>query len=55
MHRAGQGLTERCVRVLVEPLDPDPETAVAHGAAMEDVLLAAAMIAEVERGGGVRD
>jgi uncharacterized protein (DUF849 family) len=32
------GLAERCVRALVEPLDPDPEDAVAHAAAMEDVL-----------------
>ena len=28
----------RCIRVLVEPLDADPDTAVAHGAAIEAVL-----------------
>jgi uncharacterized protein (DUF849 family) len=28
----------RCTRVLVEPLDADPDTAVAHGAAIEAVL-----------------
>lgn len=32
------GLAERCVRVLVEPLDADPREAVAHAAAMEEVL-----------------
>jgi uncharacterized protein (DUF849 family) len=32
------GLAGRCVRVLVEPLDADPEAAVAHAAAMERVL-----------------
>jgi uncharacterized protein (DUF849 family) len=32
------GLADRCVRVLIEPLDPEPEDAVAHAAAMEDVL-----------------
>jgi uncharacterized protein (DUF849 family) len=31
-------LAGRCVRVLVEPLDADPETAGAHAAAMERVL-----------------
>jgi uncharacterized protein (DUF849 family) len=37
------GLAGRCVRVLVEPLDADPESAVAHAAAMEEVLLGAAI------------
>jgi uncharacterized protein (DUF849 family) len=32
------GIAERCVRVLVEPLDADPATAVAHAAAMEQML-----------------
>jgi uncharacterized protein (DUF849 family) len=32
------GIAGRCVRVLVEPLDTDPETAVAHAAAMEEVV-----------------
>ena len=31
-------IANRCTRVLVEPLDADPETAVAHAAAIEDVL-----------------
>jgi len=31
-------IADRCTRVLVEPLDADPETAVAHAAAIEDVL-----------------
>jgi uncharacterized protein (DUF849 family) len=32
------GLAERCTRVLVEPLDANPDAAVAHAAAIEDVL-----------------
>lgn len=32
------GLSDRCVRVLVEPLDTDPQEAVAHAAAIEEVL-----------------
>ena len=32
------GLVERCVRVLVEPLDAEPAAAVAHAEAMERVL-----------------
>lgn len=35
------GLAGRCVRVLVEPLDADPATAVAHAAAMEELLASA--------------
>src|SRR5919197_3817682 len=31
-------IAARCTRVLVEPLDADPDTAVAHGAAIEAVL-----------------
>ena len=34
-------LVDRCTRVLVEPLDPDPESAVDHAAAMEAVLVEA--------------
>jgi uncharacterized protein (DUF849 family) len=33
------GIADSCVRVLVEPLDADPDTAVGHAAAMEQVLL----------------
>jgi uncharacterized protein (DUF849 family) len=32
------GIADRCVRVLVEPLDADPAAAVAHAAAIEQVL-----------------
>jgi uncharacterized protein (DUF849 family) len=32
------GITDRCDRVLIEPLDADPAAAVAHAAAMEQVL-----------------
>jgi uncharacterized protein (DUF849 family) len=32
------GIADRCARVLVEPLDADPATAVAHAAAIEQVL-----------------
>ena len=32
------GIAERCVRVLMEPLDADPDAAVAHAAAMEQVV-----------------
>jgi len=40
------GLAARCVRVLIEPLDADPAEAVAHAAAMEDVLAAAEITLE---------
>ena len=30
------GLAPRCVRAMIEPLDADPDAAVAHAAAMED-------------------
>jgi uncharacterized protein (DUF849 family) len=32
------GISHRCARVLLEPLDPTPQDAVAHAAAMERVL-----------------
>jgi len=35
------GLADRCRRVLIEPLDPDPEVAVQHAAAMEDIVVSA--------------
>lgn len=48
------GLADRCVRVLVEPLDPDPADAVAHAAAMEEVLRAAGIVLEqMHHGDGV--
>ena len=38
-HRfVSSGLSERCVRVLIEPLDAEPAAAVAHAEAMEKVL-----------------
>jgi uncharacterized protein (DUF849 family) len=36
----------RCTRVLVEPLDADPDEAVAHGTAIEDVLVNAGITLE---------
>jgi uncharacterized protein (DUF849 family) len=48
------GLAGRCVRVLVEPLDPDPGEALAHAAAMEEVLARAGIALEqVHHGDGV--
>ena len=32
------GIADRCARVLLEPLDPEPRDAVAHAAAMEQAL-----------------
>jgi uncharacterized protein (DUF849 family) len=40
------GLAGRCRRVLIEPLDEDPHTAVRHAAAMEDIVVAAAITLE---------
>ena len=48
------GIAARCTRVLVEPLDADPEAAVAHAAAMEQVLADAAIgLEQVHHGDGV--
>jgi uncharacterized protein (DUF849 family) len=48
------GLVERCVRVLVEPLDADPQDAVVHAAAIEDVLLVAGIeLEQVHHGEGI--
>jgi uncharacterized protein (DUF849 family) len=47
-------LAGRCVRVLVEPLDSDPREAVAHAAAMEDVLVKAGVdLEQVHHGEGL--
>jgi uncharacterized protein (DUF849 family) len=47
-------LPPRCVRVLVEPLDPDPDDAVAHAAAMEQTLQQAGITLEqVHHGDGI--
>lgn len=44
----------RCVRVLVEPLDADPEAATAHAAAIERVVVEAGVaLAQVHHGDGV--
>jgi len=55
VHRfANSGLAERCVRVLLEPLDADPIAAVAHAAAMEHALADAGVTLEqVHHGDGV--
>lgn len=48
------GLAERCRRVLMEPLDGDPNTAVQHAAAMEEVVLSAGIALEqVHHGYGI--
>jgi len=55
------GLAPRCTRVLLEPLDADPEAAVAHAVAMERVLDAGDVAIEriyhgdgIARGCGIR-
>lgn len=48
------GLAGHCVRVLVEPLDAGPREALAHAAAMEEVLAAAGIcLAQVHHGDGL--
>lgn len=48
------GIAGSCVRALVEPLDADPEDAVAHAAAIEEVLSAAGTALEqMHHGDGV--
>jgi uncharacterized protein (DUF849 family) len=48
------GLTDRCVRVLIEPLDANPEAAVAHATAMEQVVADAGVgLEQVHHGDGV--
>lgn len=48
------GLVDSCVRVLIEPLDPEPGDAVAHAAAMEEVLEAAGVrLEQVHHGDGI--
>jgi uncharacterized protein (DUF849 family) len=48
------GLADRCVRVLLEPLDPEPEAAVAHAGEMGRVLADAGIeLEQVHHGDGV--
>ncbi len=48
------GLTDTCVRVLLEPLDPEAGDALRHAAAMEEVLTGAGVALEqIHHGDGV--
>jgi uncharacterized protein (DUF849 family) len=48
------GLADRCRRVLIEPLDADPDTAVQHAARMEDIVVSAGITLEqVHHGYGI--
>ena len=48
------GLAARCVRVLIEPLDPDAAEAVAHAHALEEVLQrAGSALPQVHHGDGI--
>lgn len=48
------GIADRCVRVLLEPLDADADIAVAHAAAMEKILAAADIgLEQVHHGDGL--
>lgn len=48
------GLAGRCSRVLIEPLDADPDAAVQHAAEMEDIVLAAGIgLEQVHHGYGI--
>lgn len=47
------GLAGRCRRVLIEPLDADPDAAVRHATAMEDMVMSAGItLAQVHHGYG---
>ena len=48
------GLARRCRRVLIEPLDADPDAAVQHAATMEDIVVSAGITLEqVHHGYGI--
>src|SRR6516165_2955664 len=50
----GSGLAGRCRRVLIEPLDADPDAAVRHAAEMENIVVAAGITLEqVHHGDGI--
>lgn len=54
-HRfVASGMAARCVRAMVEPLDADPDAAVAHAAAIEQALADAGVsIEQVHHGDGI--
>jgi uncharacterized protein (DUF849 family) len=48
------GLAGRCRRVLIEPLDLDPDVAVQHAASMEEIVVSAGiMLEQVHHGEGI--
>lgn len=48
------GLARICVRVLIEPLDADPQEAAAHAAAMEELIIGAGItLPQVHHGDGI--
>jgi uncharacterized protein (DUF849 family) len=48
------GLADRCRRVLVEPLDADPDVALQHAATMEDIVVSAGIpLEQVHHGYGI--
>jgi uncharacterized protein (DUF849 family) len=48
------GLADRCRRVLIEPLDADPDAAVRHAANMESIVTSAGiMLEQVHHGDGI--
>lgn len=50
----GSGVAPRCVRALVEPLDPDPDDAVAHAEAIERTLADGGVhLEQVHHGDGI--
>jgi uncharacterized protein (DUF849 family) len=50
----GAGAADRCVRALIEPLDGDPEQAVADAASIEEVLITAGIsLEQVHHGDGL--
>jgi len=48
------GLADRCRRVLIEPLDADPDAAVEHAAKIEDIVLSAGIgLEQIHHGYGI--
>jgi uncharacterized protein (DUF849 family) len=50
---ASSGIVERCVRVMIEPLDREIEQAVAHAAAMEKIVAGCTSLEQVHHGDGI--